>query len=87
MSGLLVPVVPTTIYAIGLNYREHAVEMDKPIPEHPVLTMKSPTALLDPGGGGRGVLEAASGHLARLLGEIDAHAAPEPRQPNAEVSL
>lgn len=47
---LLAPVVPTTIYAIGLNYRAHAIEMDKPIPEHPVVTMKSPSALLDPGG-------------------------------------
>jgi 2-keto-4-pentenoate hydratase/2-oxohepta-3-ene-1,7-dioic acid hydratase in catechol pathway len=42
----LVPIEPTTIYAIGLNYRAHAIEMDKPIPEHPVVTMKSPTAVL-----------------------------------------
>jgi len=49
-DALLAPVVPTTVYAIGLNYRAHAVEMDKPIPEHPVVTMKSPTVLLDPGG-------------------------------------
>mgnify|MGYP000094235144 CR=1 FL=1 len=47
---LLAPVEPTTVYAIGLNYRAHAIEMDKPIPEHPVVTMKSPTALLAPGG-------------------------------------
>lgn len=50
LEHLLAPVVPTTIYAIGLNYRAHALEMEKPIPEHPVVTMKSPTALLDPGG-------------------------------------
>ncbi|NBB78588.1 MAG: DUF2437 domain-containing protein [Verrucomicrobia bacterium] len=50
LEYLLAPVVPTTIYAIGLNYRAHAVEMEKSIPEHPVVTMKSPTALLDPGG-------------------------------------
>lgn len=47
---LLAPIIPTTIYAIGLNYREHAAEMDKPVPEYPVVTMKSPSALLDPGG-------------------------------------
>jgi 2-keto-4-pentenoate hydratase/2-oxohepta-3-ene-1,7-dioic acid hydratase in catechol pathway len=47
---LLAPIEPSTIFAIGLNYREHAIEMDKPIPEYPVVTMKSPTALLDPGG-------------------------------------
>lgn len=50
LAHLLAPIVPSTIYAIGLNYRAHAVEMEKPIPEHPVVTMKSPTALLDPGG-------------------------------------
>lgn len=50
LEHLLAPIVPPTIYAIGLNYRAHAEEMDKPIPEHPVVTMKSPTALLDPGG-------------------------------------
>jgi 2-keto-4-pentenoate hydratase/2-oxohepta-3-ene-1,7-dioic acid hydratase in catechol pathway len=47
---LLAPVIPATIYAIGLNYKAHALEMDKPIPEHPVVTMKSPSAVLDPGG-------------------------------------
>ncbi|TVP78095.1 MAG: 5-carboxymethyl-2-hydroxymuconate isomerase [Puniceicoccaceae bacterium] len=47
---LLAPIVPSTIYAIGLNYRAHAVEMGQPIPDYPVVTMKSPTALLDPGG-------------------------------------
>lgn len=44
------PLVPETIYAIGLNYREHAIEMEKPIPEYPVVTMKSPSSLLEPGG-------------------------------------
>lgn len=44
------PIVPTTIYAIGLNYRQHALEMDQPIPEYPVVTMKSPTSLLAPEG-------------------------------------
>jgi 2-keto-4-pentenoate hydratase/2-oxohepta-3-ene-1,7-dioic acid hydratase in catechol pathway len=47
---LLAPVTPSTIYAIGLNYRSHALEMDKPIPDHPVVTMKSPSALQHPGG-------------------------------------
>ena len=47
---LLAPIEPTTVYAIGLNYRAHAIEMDKPIPEHPVVTMKSPTSVLDPEG-------------------------------------
>jgi 2-keto-4-pentenoate hydratase/2-oxohepta-3-ene-1,7-dioic acid hydratase in catechol pathway len=46
----LAPIEPTTIYAIGLNYRSHAVEMKKPIPEYPVVTMKSPTTLVGPSG-------------------------------------
>lgn len=52
LSGgtLKAPLIPPTIYAIGLNYREHAIEMEKPIPEYPVVTMKSPSSLLDPGG-------------------------------------
>lgn len=50
VEALLAPIVPTTIFAIGLNYRAHAVEMEQPIPDYPVVTMKSPTALLDPGG-------------------------------------
>ncbi len=49
-ARLLTPVEPTTIYAIGLNYRAHALEMNQPIPEHPVVTMKSPTTVLEPGG-------------------------------------
>ena len=46
--SILAPVLPKIIYAIGLNYREHAYEMKKPIPEYPVVTMKSTTSLLDP---------------------------------------
>lgn len=42
------PVLPKVIYAIGLNYREHAMEMKRPIPECPVVTMKSTTSLLNP---------------------------------------
>ena len=48
--SILSPIVPKVIYAIGLNYREHAIEMGKPIPEYPVVTMKSTTSLLNPEG-------------------------------------
>ena len=44
----LAPVVPTAIYGIGLNYREHAAEMGTGLPESPVVFMKSPSAVLDP---------------------------------------
>lgn len=38
------PVEPRVLFAIGLNYRAHAEEMGKPLPEHPVVTMKNPAA-------------------------------------------
>jgi 2-keto-4-pentenoate hydratase/2-oxohepta-3-ene-1,7-dioic acid hydratase in catechol pathway len=44
----LAPVEPTAIYAIGLNYREHAAEMNSALPEYPVVFMKSTTSVLDP---------------------------------------
>ncbi|MFP4068912.1 MAG: fumarylacetoacetate hydrolase family protein [Opitutales bacterium] len=44
----LAPVEPRAIYCIGLNYREHAVEMNAPLPEYPVVFMKPPSALQGP---------------------------------------
>ncbi|WPJ94359.1 fumarylacetoacetate hydrolase family protein [Coraliomargarita algicola] len=44
----LAPVEPTAIYAIGLNYREHAAEMKSELPEYPVVFMKSTSSVLDP---------------------------------------
>lgn len=44
----LAPVEPTAIYAIGLNYREHAKEMGAELPEYPVVFTKSTTSVLDP---------------------------------------
>jgi len=45
---LLVPVVPSKIVAVGLNYRNHAEEMGLPIPDEPRLFFKPPTALVGP---------------------------------------
>jgi 2-keto-4-pentenoate hydratase/2-oxohepta-3-ene-1,7-dioic acid hydratase in catechol pathway len=47
---LLAPVVPGKIVAVGLNYRDHAREMGKKIPEEPLLFLKASSALNDPGG-------------------------------------
>jgi len=47
-AALLAPLEPRTIYAIGLNYRAHAEEMNQPLPEHPVVTMKSASAAHPP---------------------------------------
>ncbi len=44
----LVPLEPSQIYAIGLNYRAHAAEMGAAIPEYPVVFSKSITSLADP---------------------------------------
>jgi 2-keto-4-pentenoate hydratase/2-oxohepta-3-ene-1,7-dioic acid hydratase in catechol pathway len=45
---ILAPVIPPVIFAIGLNYRDHAKETGAPIPQQPVVFMKSPWALQDP---------------------------------------
>lgn len=49
VKELLAPLEPVDILCIGLNYRKHAAEGNKPIPEHPVLFMKNLGALQHPG--------------------------------------
>lgn len=49
MAKILAPVVPTAIFCIGLNYKRHAEEGKAPIPKWPVLFMKSPGAVQNPG--------------------------------------
>lgn len=46
---LLAPVVPSKIVAIGLNYRAHAAEFKKALPEEPMIFMKPSTAVIGPG--------------------------------------
>jgi 2-keto-4-pentenoate hydratase/2-oxohepta-3-ene-1,7-dioic acid hydratase in catechol pathway len=46
---LLAPIVPAAILCVGLNYRRHAEEMKARIPQWPVLFLKNPSALQDPG--------------------------------------
>ncbi len=48
-ARLLVPCAPSKILGVGTNYRRHAEEMGKPIPDEPLLFLKPPSALLDPG--------------------------------------
>ncbi len=45
---LLAPCEPSKIVAIGLNYRDHAVEFGHPIPEEPLLFLKPSTAVIGP---------------------------------------
>lgn len=51
LSGaqLLPPVSPSKLVCLGLNYRDHAREMGKPLPEEPMLFMKPSTAVIGPG--------------------------------------
>ena len=49
VSKRLAPVPPTNLICIGLNYRRHAVESKCPIPEFPVVFMKSTSAVQHPG--------------------------------------
>ena len=46
---LLAPVVPAAVYAIGLNYHDHAIETGSPVPDYPVLFMKNVRAVTGPG--------------------------------------
>ncbi|HEX6322571.1 MAG TPA: fumarylacetoacetate hydrolase family protein [Vicinamibacterales bacterium] len=48
-AALLPPVRPSKIVAIGLNYRDHAAEMNKPLPSEPLMFMKPSTAVIGPG--------------------------------------
>ena len=46
---LLAPILPSGILAIGLNYRKHAEEGGKGVPERPMLFMKSLNTVQNPG--------------------------------------
>ena len=45
----LAPVAPVDILCIGLNYARHAKEGNVPVPEQPVLFMKTSSAVQNPG--------------------------------------
>ena len=45
----LVPVFPTKVIGIGLNYKAHAAEMGKPLPDEPLMFLKPATAIINPG--------------------------------------
>lgn len=46
---LLPPVIPSKIVAVGLNYKDHAAEQNKPLPAEPMIFLKPPTAVIGPG--------------------------------------
>jgi 2-keto-4-pentenoate hydratase/2-oxohepta-3-ene-1,7-dioic acid hydratase in catechol pathway len=49
-AALLCPVQPSKIVCIGRNYREHAAELGNEVPSEPLIFLKPPSSLLDPGG-------------------------------------
>ncbi len=46
---LLAPVIPSKIVALGLNYKKHAAEMREELKQEPLLFLKPPSAILNPG--------------------------------------
>jgi 2-keto-4-pentenoate hydratase/2-oxohepta-3-ene-1,7-dioic acid hydratase in catechol pathway len=45
----LAPVEPSKIVAVGLNYKDHAAEQNKPLPAEPMIFLKPSTAVIGPG--------------------------------------
>ncbi len=45
---LLAPCVPSKIVGVGLNYADHAKELNYPIPEEPILFIKPSTSAIGP---------------------------------------
>ena len=48
-ARFLPPVTPSKVVAIGLNYKDHAAEMNKPLPAEPLMFLKPSTAVIGPG--------------------------------------
>ena len=46
---LLAPVMPSKIVCIGLNYKDHAAEVGKPLPKDPLMFIKPSTSVIGPG--------------------------------------
>ncbi len=81
---LLAPITPSKIVAVGLNYKDHAAEQNKPLPAEPMIFIKPSTAVIGPGeairlpvGVGRIDHEAEAGVVigvrASQVSEADAH--------------
>jgi 2-keto-4-pentenoate hydratase/2-oxohepta-3-ene-1,7-dioic acid hydratase in catechol pathway len=49
IQKVLSPIMPSAIIGIGLNYRFHAEETQSPIPQYPIMFMKLPSAVQNPG--------------------------------------
>jgi len=45
----LIPIQPSKVIAVGLNYADHARESGKPLPKEPLFWLKAPTSLIPDG--------------------------------------
>jgi 2-keto-4-pentenoate hydratase/2-oxohepta-3-ene-1,7-dioic acid hydratase in catechol pathway len=45
----LAPVEPSKIVCVGLNYKDHAAEQNKPLPAEPMIFIKPSTSVIGPG--------------------------------------
>lgn len=81
-AKILPPVVPSKIIGIGANYKDHALEMGRPLPVEPLIFMKPSTAvvghleaIVHPGMSGRvdyeGEMAVVIKKKTRLLGDED----------------
>jgi 2-keto-4-pentenoate hydratase/2-oxohepta-3-ene-1,7-dioic acid hydratase in catechol pathway len=48
-ARILAPVSPSKIVCVGLNYRDHAAEQNKPLPPEPLVFIKPSTSVIGPG--------------------------------------
>ncbi|TRZ68871.1 MAG: FAA hydrolase family protein [Methanothrix sp.] len=46
---LLAPVEPSKVICVGLNYTEHARELNMDLPEEPIIFLKPPSTVIGPG--------------------------------------
>ena len=47
-TKILVPVLPSKVVALGLNYRDHAREMGQEPPKEPIIFLKAPSSVIGP---------------------------------------
>lgn len=48
LEQLMAPVTPSIVVCIGLNYKDHAAEMNKKLPAEPLVFMKPQSAVIGP---------------------------------------
>lgn len=48
-AAVLAPVQPSKLVCVGLNYRDHAAEQNKPLPAEPLIFLKPSTSVIGPG--------------------------------------